>query len=151
MPSFSQKSLDQLDTTDLVLQKLFNKVIEVHDCTIIQGHRPKQIQDMYFKTGRSKVQWPDSKHNESPSLALDVAPYIQGRGIPWPQKPSSWEHASSRNRYIKDLNQFYYFAGIVKGVAEEMKINIRWGGDWDMDNDLRDNRFDDLVHFELLR
>jgi len=28
-------------------------------------------------------------------------------------------------------------------------MKIRWGGDWDMDTQTKDNKFDDLVHFEL--
>jgi len=30
-----------------------------------------------------------------------------------------------------------------------MGMKIRWGGDWDMDTQTKDNKFDDLVHFEL--
>jgi len=30
-----------------------------------------------------------------------------------------------------------------------MGLKIRWGGDWDMDTQTKDNKFDDLVHFEL--
>ena len=29
-------------------------------------------------------------------------------------------------------------------------IPLRWGGDWDVDTELKDNDFDDLPHFELL-
>ena len=29
-----------------------------------------------------------------------------------------------------------------------MGIKIRWGGDWDSDTQVNDNKFDDLVHFE---
>ena len=32
---------------------------------------------------------------------------------------------------------------------EQMGIDLIWGGDWDGDTDLKDNAFDDLVHFEL--
>ena len=35
------------------------------------------------------------------------------------------------------------------GIASQMGIDIIWGGDWDGDTDLKDNAFDDLVHFEL--
>ena len=64
-----------------------------------------------------------------PSLAIDAAP-----------SPIDWN----------DRERFFYFAGVVKGVAEEMGIKIRWGGDWDGDNDFDDQTFDDLVHFELV-
>jgi len=30
-----------------------------------------------------------------------------------------------------------------------MGFKIRWGGDWDMDTHTKDNKFDDLVHFEM--
>lgn len=36
------------------------------------------------------------------------------------------------------------------GVATMMGVKIRWGGDWDLDTDLKDNTFDDLPHFELI-
>ena len=35
-------------------------------------------------------------------------------------------------------------------ASQEMGIPIRWGGDWNMDNDLFDNNFDDMGHIELL-
>jgi len=35
------------------------------------------------------------------------------------------------------------------GVASQMGIKIRWGGDWDSDGSVCDNKFNDLVHFEL--
>ena len=37
------------------------------------------------------------------------------------------------------------------GVAAAEGIKIRWGGDWDRDNDLADQSFNDLVHFEDLK
>lgn len=129
MYKFSSKSKAQLLTVHPELQRLFREVIKGYDCTIIQGHRGKEEQDEYFRTGRSKLQFPNSKHNKTPSLGIDVAPY-----------PIDWN----------DLNRFYHFGGYVKGVADQLDINIRWGGDWDGDNDLQDQTFMDLVHFELL-
>lgn len=99
------------------------------DCTVIQGHRGQEEQDQAYRTGRSQVKWPHGKHNASPSLAADVAPY-----------PIDW----------RDIRRFDHFAGFVKGVAAEMGLTIRWGGDWDSDHDLKDQRFNDLVHFELV-
>jgi len=31
-----------------------------------------------------------------------------------------------------------------------MGVDLRWGGDWDGDTEVRDNGFDDLVHFEIV-
>ena len=41
------------------------------------------------------------------------------------------------------------FAGFVLGLARGMGINLRWGGDWDQDFEVMDNRFDDFPHFEV--
>jgi peptidoglycan L-alanyl-D-glutamate endopeptidase CwlK len=149
MPRFSQRSAARLATCDPQLQTLFNAVILDFDCTVLQGVRSQAQQDEYYRTGRSKVQWPHSKHNASPSQAVDVAPWLDG-GIPWPQTPGAWTDAEQRHAYIKDLNHFYYFAGYVIDRAAVLGVELRWGGDWDRDHDLRDNRFDDLVHFELI-
>lgn len=57
----------------------------------------------------------------------------------------------------KNTKRFYFFGGMVKSVFTEMQLNGRipmqyqliFGGDWDNDNDLDDQKFMDLVHFEL--
>ena len=131
MPQFSNASLNKLSTCDYRLQKLFKHVIIYYDCTVIDGYRPQNIQDIYYNTGKSKVKWPDSKHNKQPSLAIDVAPYIQGKGIIWEPK------------------QCYTFGGFVLGCALSLDIDIIWGGDWDSDKDISDQTFNDLVHFQV--
>jgi len=147
MPSFSATSEHQLSTCDQRLQTLFEVVVLYHDCTVIEGYRPpdKQLED--YNSGNSKVKF--GKHNESPSKAADVGPYIPGRGIPWPKTPTDWNNKGQRERYMKDLAQFYFFAGAVMAIASHLGIQVRWGGDWDRDHDLADQSFDDLVHFEL--
>jgi len=149
MPSYSQSSKDKLDTAAHSLQRLFNIVVKFYDNTILQGWRSRETQINAFNSGHSKVKWPDSKHNNVPSEAVDSGPYIPGRAIPWPHAPTNWNDPGQRNKYIKDLNQFYHYAGFVQGVAAVEGIDIRWGGDWDRDNDLSDQTFDDLVHFEV--
>jgi len=131
---FGTRSKKELKTCNLKLQQLFNVVVEGFDCSIIQGRRSKALQNKYFAEGKSKVQWPNSKHNvlnpTDLSRAVDVAPYINGK-ISW------------------DAKQCYFFAGYVLRVAEQLSINIRWGGSWDMDRDVNDENFRDLVHYEL--
>ena len=128
MNEFSAVSLDRLKTADHELQELFHHVLRVHDCSILEGFRDEATQNEYFAEGKSKVEYPGSKHNRYPSRAVDVVPY-----------PIDWA----------DTKRFYYFAGIVKGVAAGLDLDIRFGGDWDSDNDLSDQTFNDLVHFEL--
>lgn len=129
MYRYSQTSIDRLSTGCIQLQETFEHVIKIYDHTILQGYRGEDEQNHYFKTGKSKLRYPESKHNQQPSLAIDAAPW-----------PIDWD----------DLNRFYYFGGLVQGVGLILGHRIRWGGDWDMDGDFRDQRFMDLVHFEYV-
>ena len=128
MPSFGKKSQERLNTCDPRLVELFETVVEDFDCTVIEGYREKEAQNRAFDEGKSKLRFPEGNHNKYPSLAVDVAPY-----------PIDWE----------DRDRFHYFAGFVKGVASQLGLDIRWGGDWDSDTQTRDNNFDDLPHFEV--
>lgn len=139
MPYFGYKSTKELSTAHPDLQKLFNFVVKTYDCMVIQGHRGKEEQDLYNSQGRSKVKYPNSKHNSIPSFAVDVAPY-----------PIDWGEEGTSAERSKAIARFYHFAGYVMATAEKFNIKIRWGGDWDSDLDFSDQRFDDLVHFELV-
>ena len=74
MPLFSQTSKARLSTAHPDLQRLFNEVVKHWDCTIVCGHRGKEEQDKAFAEGKSKVKWPNGRHNKLPSLAVDVMP-----------------------------------------------------------------------------
>jgi|TARA_R100000329_G_scaffold4530_1_gene6130 peptidoglycan L-alanyl-D-glutamate endopeptidase CwlK len=130
MPSFGAKSKANLSECHPDLQKVFNKVIQSYDCSVIEGYRGKEEQDAAFHSGKSKLQYPKSKHNRQPALAADVIPY-----------PVDWD----------DTKQFYHFAGFVQGIAEEMGIQIRWGGDWNSNRLFEDQSFHDLPHYELIK
>lgn len=129
--TFSDASQLRLDTCHPDLQRLFNVVLQHYDCSILCGHRNEKDQNEAFRTGMSKLKWPEGEHNKYPSMAVDVAPC-----------PVSWKK--------QDAIRFYHFAGFVKAVAVSLNIKIRWGGDWDSDNDLNDQTFFDLPHFELV-
>jgi len=128
MPKFGRKSKERLSTCDSKLQKVFNEVIKHVDCSVLEGHREKDRQNKLFEEGKTKVKYPNGRHNRQPSSAVDVTPY-----------PVDW----------KDRERQTLFAGFVIGVASQMGINLRWGGDWDQDFQVVDNRFDDFPHFEL--
>tara|TARA_R110000824_G_scaffold55664_6_gene153217 strand:+ start:1324 stop:1716 length:393 start_codon:yes stop_codon:yes gene_type:complete len=128
MASFGKKSQERLNTCDPRLVELFEEVVEHFDCTVIQGYRDEAEQNKAFEDGFSKLKYPKGSHNKYPSLAVDIAPY-----------PIDW----------KDRDRFHFFAGFVKGIASQMGLNIRWGGDWNSDTHTKDNNFDDLPHFEV--
>ena len=128
MPHFGRKSKERLNTCESTLQKVFNEVIKHVDCSVLEGHREKDRKNKLFEEGKTKVKYPNGRHNRQPSSAVDVTPY-----------PVDW----------KDRERQTLFAGFVIGVASQMGINLRWGGDWDQDFQVVDNRFDDFPHFEL--
>jgi peptidoglycan L-alanyl-D-glutamate endopeptidase CwlK len=129
MPSFGSASLRQLNTCHPDLQRLFKRVVEFWDCSVIEGKRSEAQQKIVVATGASLTL--NSKHVyplDKPSLAVDVAPY-----------PIKWN----------DYPRFYAFAGFVIGTAREMGIKLRYGGDWDSDRDFAEEQLKDLVHFEI--
>ena len=140
MGYFGRKSRERLNTCHADLVTLFTAVAEEIDCSVICGHRNEADQEKAFDSGHSKVHFPHGKHNSNPSTAIDVAPY-----------PIVWN----------DLPRFYWFAGWVLAKAEilrnvgEITHKIRWGGNWNGIKkgriDFKDNKFDDLPHFELIQ
>ena len=103
-------------------------MIKKVDCSVLCGHRGEEDQNKAFDEGRSKVKYPHGRHNADPSYAVDVTPY-----------PVDW----------KDRERQTLFVGYVIGVAQGMGIDLRWGGDWDQDFQVKDNKFDDFPHFEI--
>jgi len=136
MPTYSNTSKTKLYTAHPDLIKIFETVIKYFDNTIVCGHRGQDEQQEAYDKGYSKVQYPNSKHNQLPSMAIDSVPY-----------PIDWE----------DINRMRYYAGFVVAIshmlyeAGEIDHVVRWGGDWDKDTELKDNRFQDLPHFELYK
>jgi len=127
----------RLATCHPELQRLFAAVNQIIPCHPIVGFRTEADQNKAFDEKKSKLRWPRSKHNTMPSMAVDVvvdsAPETPGVDIDWKNTPAC-----------------YFFAGIVIAEARRLGIRIRWGGDWDSDMNLKDNSFNDLVHFELV-
>ena len=75
MPKFGRRSKERLATCDEKLQKVFNEVIKHVDCSVLEGHRSEERQNKLYEEGKTKVKYPKGRHNASPSLAVDVAPY----------------------------------------------------------------------------
>lgn len=118
-------SVKRLDTCDYRLQDLVQ--VATKDAPfpfiVVCGHRGQADQDEAVKEHKSKLVWPTSKHNADPSLAVDLAPYIDLQ-IPW-----------------GDPNKFHLLADHIKATALALNLNIIWGGTW--------SGFRDLPHYEL--
>ena len=127
--SYSKSSQSKLDGCHPLLRLLFETVIQRVDHTIFTGQRSESEQNRLFNERKSRVRYPNGKHNKTPSEAVDAAPY-----------PIDWH----------DRERATLFAGFVLGTAAAMGIELKWGGDWDRDFKVKDNGFDDLWHFELV-
>lgn len=78
-------------------------VAGIRDITVLCGHRGRLEQSRAFLDGKSKLDWPHSKHNRTPSLAVDIAPY-----------PIDW----------KDTGAFMVLRGFVLARAAILGISI---------------------------
>ena len=76
MPKFGRKSKERLNTCESNLQKVFNEVIKHVDCSVLEGHREKDRQNKLFEEGKTKVKYPNGRHNRQPSSAVDVRPIL---------------------------------------------------------------------------
>ncbi len=124
MPHFGKRSKQRLKGVDTKLVNVLNELVKIMDVTIIEGLRSQERQDELVAKGASKTRY--SKHIQG--KAVDLAPY-----------PIDWE----------DRERFHYMGGMVRGIGQQLNVNIRWGGDWDSDGEIKDNSFDDLVHVEI--
>lgn len=85
------------------------------DFSVIEGLRSIKRQRHLYKTGKSTTM--NSRHLTG--HAVDLAPY-----------PLSW-----------DWEYFYPIADAMKEAAEELGVDLEWGGDW--------KTFKDGPHFQL--
>ena len=126
MPKFSKRSTKELDTVHAVLQRLLKRVILRTDFTVICGFRGQEAQTKAYESGASKLQFPYSRHNVSPSMAVDICP-----------SPIDWN----------DMQRFKDLACIMKEEfasmpeAEKLRYELVAGIDW--------KTFVDAPHFEL--
>lgn len=175
--AYSQRSETRLATCHPDLQSIFRAVLPIVDHAILCGSRGPTEQQVMFDRGVSKVRWPDSMHNtpivpeahalvprgnwqaihnrrewkmdrEGVSMAVDAAPCDQRGKIDWGASGSAAQRSGA-------LRQFARFSGVVLAVTHRLLADgtishaIVWGGDWDSDNDLTDQTFNDLAHYQL--
>jgi len=87
------------------------------DFTVLEGIRHINRQRELYKSGKSTTM--NSRHLTG--HAVDLAPW-----------PISWE-----------WDEFYPIAEAMKTAAEELEVELEWGGDW--------KSFPDGPHFQLSR
>ena len=137
MAEFGSTSLRRIRSCHTVLETLFTRIVAKRDIAIAEGERDEAKQNLYFAKELSKVKYPDSKHNSSPSMAADVCPY-----------PEMWDSIPA----FKEIRAL---------VLAEWKLmekegltggyDLRHGADWDSDGDTTDQTFMDWPHWELVK
>jgi peptidoglycan L-alanyl-D-glutamate endopeptidase CwlK len=110
MPNLSKRSLNNLSQCHPDLQKIAHEAIKEFDFVVICGHRGEKAQNEAFAKGTSKVRWPNSKHNKTPSLAFDACPY-----------PIDWE---ARARFLQ-------MREVLRASAKKLGIKVRFIS-WDL-------------------
>lgn len=132
--TFGARSLARLGTCHPLLIALFSRVIARPDLpldlSILCGHRTKADQAAAVDSGASRLRWPASKHNQTPSLAVDVAPLVGGA--------VSWEWP--RYRQVAPIVKAEWAAMETEGLVPP-GVALEWGGDW--------SRFPDGPHWQL--
>lgn len=120
----SQRSLDRLNGINPTLVKVVKRAIEIsqYDFMVVEGLRTIETQKKYVAEGKSKTM--NSYHLTG--HAVDLAPLENG-AIDWNNKKG----------------QFDAVAKAMKQAANELGVDVEWGGDW--------KSFVDKPHFQIKR
>ena len=120
-------SRKKLKGVDARLLALVTRVAEIMPIRVLEGLRSLERQQMLIDTKASKIKDPwNGKHIHG--MAVDIVPL-----------PIDWD----KQRH------FDHLGGVVRAIAAELGVPLRWGGDWNRNWDLYDQEFNDLCHFEL--
>lgn len=104
MPKFSKISEERLETCHPDIQAVCRELIKQYDFSVLEGYRGEKEQNKAYKSGNSKVSWPNSAHNKNPSLAVDIAPY-----------PIDW---GNLNRFREMICRFDAVAAVLRSRGE---------------------------------
>jgi peptidoglycan L-alanyl-D-glutamate endopeptidase CwlK len=127
---FGKRSLQKLSGVNPDLVAVVKRAIEItsQDFSVGEGLRDIERQRKLVKSGKSKTM--NSRHLTG--HAVDLLPYpfngdVDEDGIP----------------NIEDWDQYYPIADAMKQAANELNVDLEWGGDW--------KSFPDGPHFQLSR
>ena len=139
MNKWSRTSEKKLSSCHPDLIAIMNQVLEVQDCTIIAGGRNEKAQEKAFYMGKSKLKFPQSKHNTVPSQAVDVAMFKDGQ-VQW-----DLDNAIIMSRAIYNVWQSML-------ADDKVACQLRFGLTW-TDNpfdEIKEGQFVDGFHIEIV-
>lgn len=136
----SKLSKARLSTCNEPIISAVKYLLQFIDVGVVCGHRGRVAQNEAFANKATKVKFPDSQHNKHPSDAIDLVVYVDGMGY------------INEKTAPQTYRQYYgYIAGILRAYCAEHNLLFRWGGDWDRDANFNDQKFNDLLHFEIYK
>lgn len=126
----------RLATCNIEVNEIINEAIatSVVDFGIpaYGGRRTAVEQNKLYKRGDSKKDGYEKLSKHQDGDAVDIVAYVNGG-------------------YTYERDYYVMLAGHILSTAKRLGYTLRWGGDWDSDLDLKDQTFNDLCHFELIR
>lgn len=125
---FSQASLEKLKGVHPDLIKVVTLALaksEV-DFKVIEGLRTQERQNQLYVQRKTKT----LKSRHLTGHAIDIVPL-----------PLDWNNLAAFGKVAKAMFE----------ASRELKIPIRWGGDWNRNGSSKDETFYDGPHFELLK
>ena len=133
MYKLSKASNDRLSTCDPRIQEIVKQSIKTSPLDFgiprFGGMRTAEEQKKLFIQGLSQLDGTVRKSYHQTGLAFDIYAYV-GK--------ASW-----------NAKHLTLIAGHIIGTANRLGYKLTWGGDWDSDGDYSDQKFNDLVHFQL--
>lgn len=94
------------------------------------GMRTAEEQFELFQQGFSQCDGYEIKSKHQSGKAIDLNVFV-GSNI------------------VENKEMLAVIAGVMFSCASELGVKLRWGLDWNMNGDIRDNKFNDMYHFEL--
>lgn len=121
-----------------LLRSIVDEAIKVVDFKILDATRGRAAQTRAYLQGKSKAKFGQSAHNYVPAIAMDLFP-----------APYDWENYEAFQKLYDVIGFYDPKTGRGKGLALKMKIPLRCGLDWNMDEKRTQDDDWDGGHYEL--
>ncbi len=139
MFEFSEVSKQRLSECHPALQEIMNLIIKYVNIGITCGKRTLEQQKALVAAGKSQTM--NSRHIPKSEKGTGDEQFSRAVDIVW--------YNNYTNKYSWHPDIYRVIGPAIVALAKARGYNIRWGGDWDQDQDYDDQNFMDLVHFEI--
>ena len=164
MFNFGRRSLAVREGLHPMFHAPLDEVIKIIDFSLLESVRLEGKQNLYFKQGRTTVEYPESAHNPiiideampiPKVFAFDAMPYYPEieDGVDWRGTKEFWialarGHAEEAESILENIKRMRHLSGIIIGTFNAHGIPLINGADWDADNRFNDHRFVDSPHYQ---